>query len=524
MRFAALAMISTFLCGAQSPPQGMPASTAARILEQATWGPTAATIADLQSKGFDAWFAAQVAAPITTYPNQPMLNSSGTGFTNLSGVQVQFFENALYNPDQLRQRVAFALSEIWVVSHEGVVSYAAAFPPLLNIFQNDAFGTYSQLMKDVTLNPAMGEYLNMVNNHKSTSTSSANENYGRELMQLFTLGLNVLEPNGNPVLDANNNPIPTYSPKTVTEMSAALTGWTYAPTPTGGVSPNLFSPMVAQQSQHDVSAKMIPFTYPNGTTVNVSLPANQTAEQDLEGALAGIYANPTLAPFVVKQLIQHLVTSNPSPAYIQDVVGVFNTTGGNLQKVVYEILTYSEARNGDSGVANEAGNFGHLREPVLLVENLLRALNGTVFDSSTIYNYTSNLGQSLFNEPSVFSYFSPQYTVATGPTTAALAPEFQLHTTQTAVSRANYIYSAIYNGQLDGSTMFSIANFVTAASTSNAALETLISNTFFHGLMSSSLTTAINTALSDPKTNTATLKAQAALYVALTSSEFQIIH
>jgi uncharacterized protein (DUF1800 family) len=518
IRFAGVAMFSAFFCVAHAQSQALTPTAAARILEQATWGPTPASVTQLQTLGFDQWFANQVAAPITTYSNQPMLGSDGKAFGNLSGLQVQFFENALYNPDQLRQRVAFALSEIWVVSKSSTIGYAAAFPPLLNIFQNDAFGSYATLMTDVTLNPAMGQYLDMVNNHKSTATYSANENYGRELMQLFTVGLSVLNQDGSLALDKTGNAVPTYSAATVTAMSAALTGWTFAATPAGGTSPNYFSPMVVLSTgtQHDVTKKTLSFPYPDGTVHTTTLPANQTAQQDLQGALAALTANPTMAPFVSKQLIQHLVTSNPSAGYVSRIATVFTSSNGNLQSVVYAILTDQEARAGDA-VNGDISSFGHLREPVLWVENLLRGMNGTVYDSSTVYNYTSGLGQNLLYEPSVFSYFSPEYHA--GP---LLGPEFQLHTTQTAVTRANYTYSLIYGGKLDANTLFDISSFVTAATASTAALENAINNQFFHGMMSTTLQTAIGKGLTG--LTTPTTKAQAALYIALTSSEFQVIH
>jgi len=503
----------------------MPASTAARILEQATWGPSAASIAELQTKGFELWFQNQVAAPISTYPNQPA-NTTVNGITvvntDLTPVQRQFFQNALGKPDQLRQRVAFALSEIWVVSQQSVVRSAAYFPPLLNIFQKDAFGSYQQLMYDVTLNPAMGHYLDMLNNNKATATSSPNENYGRELMQLFTLGLNNLNQDGTLALDQNNNPIPTFTPATVSAISAAFTGWTYAQT--AGTA-NYTIPMIPTEkngveTQHDTTEKLLPFIGPEGQTSTITLPAGQTAELDLDEALTALYSQPSLAPFVVTQLIQHLVTSNPSPQYVLDVVNVFNSTNGNLQQVVYAILTDPAARAGDNGLDYDTSTFGHFREPALLLANLLRGLNGAVSPTSTVYNFSAALGQALFQEPSVFSYFSPQYEIAEG----VFAPEMQLHTTQTAVIRANDISTILYKNTLDAGTTFNISEFVTAAQTSTAALETAISNRFFHGMMSETLTAAINQALSDPKTNTPTLQAQAALYLALTSGEYQVIH
>ena len=221
----------------------------------------------------------------------------------MAGLQVQFFENGLYNNDQLRQRVAFALSEIWVVSKESTIGYAAAFPPLLEFFNKDAFGTYSQLIKDVTLNPAMGHYLDMVNNHKASGIYLPNENYGREVMQLFTIGLNVLNPDGSVVVDSSNNPLPTYSQTTVAEISAALTGWTYAATPAGAQSPNYFSPMVpveskGLESQHDTTAKSLPFTLSRWDRSHHDFAAGQSAEQDLADVIAALMANPTMAPFI----------------------------------------------------------------------------------------------------------------------------------------------------------------------------------------------------------------------------------
>jgi uncharacterized protein (DUF1800 family) len=412
--------------------------------------------------------------------------------------------------------VAFALSEIWVVSKISTIGYAAAFPPYLNIFQKDAFASYPTLIRDVTLNPAMGHYLNMVNNRKAAGVYLPNENYGRELMQLFTIGLTNLHQDGTVA-----NTTPTYYEPTVEAISAALTGWTYAPPAAGASSPNYFLPMIpfeskGLESQHEPKAKKLVFNYPDGSIKTTLLPANQTAEQDLSDVITALMENPNMAPFIAKQLIEHLVTSNPTAAYVQRVSRVFKSTGGNLQSVVYQILTDPEARAGDTAGDNSA-SFGHLREPILWVENLLRGLNGTLYDTSVVNSYTTNLGQDLFYPPSVFSYFSPEYHAG-----ALTAPEFQIHTTQTAVNRANYTFSAIYNGRLDPSTTFDISAFVTAATTSTSALVVAINNQFFHGQMSSTLQSAIASGVTGLTTSTS--QAQAALYIALTSSEFEIMH
>jgi uncharacterized protein (DUF1800 family) len=503
--------------GQSSTPQ-LPASAAARFLDQATWGPTPASIAQLQQLGIDNWLNAQFALNTSNIPDQPLLTSAGKNNDDIHPVQAAFFQNTVTGQDQLRQRVAFALSQIWVVSASGL-PLAYAYPPYWRIFRDNAFGNYRDLIKAVTLSPAMGRYLNMANNNKGNpaKNTSANENYARELMQLFTVGLTQLNWNGTPVLDQNNNPIPTYDQTVVTNMAKVLTGWTYPTAPGAAPKKNnpeyFFGQMFAVESEHDTSAKAI--------FGNVTIPAGQTAEQDLDSLLDALMGQPAMAPFVSQQLIQHLVTSNPSPQYIARVSGVFQNDGqgvrGNLQAVITAILTDPEARAGDeatSALANAA--FGHLREPVLFLPNLLRGLNATLTANSTIYFDTSELGEDLFNAPSVFSYFSPQYRIPGG----LLGPEFQIYTTQTAADRADMVNSILY-GTIDKGTTVNLAPFVQNAGGTTALLNS-ISSVFLHGAMSTALeqsaTDAVNAASS------ATAKTQAALYVVLTSDEYQIIH
>ena len=229
----------------------------------------------------------------------------------------------------------------------------------------------------------------------------------------------------------------------------------------------------------------------------------------------------SLPPFVSKQLIQHLTTSDPSPAYLQRAAAVFADNGsgvrGDMKSVIYAILTDPEARAGDDATVADAPGYGHMREPILFVLNLLRGLGGSVSSTSTVSNYTSPLGQTLFYAPSVFSFFSPQYRTPDG----SLAPEFQIYSTQSAVNRANLVNFAIYNGHFDSGTTFSIAPYVAVAS-NQSSLTGMINSVFFHEDMSDNIKNAISqasgavTAPSD--------KAKAALYVALTSGEYQIIH
>ncbi len=513
----ALAFSSAPLRGDTAAPTYMSDQAAARFLDQATWGPTPAGIAQLKTMGIPAWLNWQFSLYDSDLPDQPLLNAAGNNNTDLRPVQTAFIVNAITNDDQLRQRVAFALSQLWVVSQD-TVTPAYAFPPYWRIFREQAFGSYRDVIRAVTLSPAMGRYLNMANNNKGNAAkgTSPNENYARELLQLFTLGLVQLNADGSLVVDAHGVPIPTYDQAIVTNMAKALTGWTYPTAP--GATPKNNNPayyagdMFAVAANHDTSAKVI--------FGGVTIPAGQSAEQDLDSVIDAIMAQPTLAPFVSKQLIQHLVTSNPSPGYIARISAVFTNNGqgssGDLQAVITAILTDPEARNGDDQPLDIAPTFGHLREPVLFVTSMLRGLNGNVTNTNTLYSRTANLGQDLFRAPSVFSYFSPQFRGEKGLS----APEFQIYSTQTAAFRNDYVYTTVY-GTLDKGTTVNLAPFLDANSTLEHLLG-VISDTFLHGAISANLYQAAYTAAAANKAPIDQVKA--ALYIVLTSTEYQVIH
>lgn len=499
----------------QTPTTVVTPRAAARFLDQATWGATPASIAQVQSMGFSGWLAAQFALNTSDLPDQPILNSVGNSNNNIAPVQTAFFQNALTGQDQLRQRIAFILSQIWVVSQQSGVPQAYAYPPYWRIFRDNAFGNYRDVIKAVTLSPAMGRYLNMANNNKANVAKGTvpNENYARELMQLFTLGLTQLNPDGSPALQ-NNVPVPTYTPAVVTSMSRVLTGWTYPTAPGATAKTNnpayFFGSMFAVEAEHDTGAKTI-FS-------NINIPAGQTAEQDLNSLLDALMAQPTMAPFISQQLIEHLVTSNPSAAYIQRVSQVFENDGngvvGNLQAVITAILMDPEARAADELLPTTIASFGHMREPILFMANVLRGLSGTV-STAAVANDATELSEDLFNAASVFSYFSPQSRTEFG----LLGPEFQIYSTQTAADRVNIVNSILYGaaGKAFGITL---TPFVGVAGNTSTLLS-YIGSVFLHGSMSQTLEEAATTAVEAATTPTA--KAQAALYVVLTSSEYQII-
>jgi uncharacterized protein (DUF1800 family) len=526
-----------------SPP--MSTTDAQRLLEQATFGPTPSEVTRVAALGFNNYIAEQVASTGSSYagftyvPHTAPANckydaSAPTGASSICArdnyslyqVQRQFFENALTRPDQLRQRVAFALSQIFVVS--GTEIYEAyGMAAYQNMLLNDAFGNFRQLLQDVTLSPVMGYYLNMAQNAKADPSdgSEPNENYARELMQLFTIGLYELNPDGSPMLDANNNPQPTYSQSTVEGFAAIFTGWTFPPLAGSAVSfgsapVNYQGSMVSVAAYHDTSAKVIL----NGQAT----PAGQTPEADLKLALDAVFNHPNVGPFISKQLIQHLVTSNPSPAYVARVAAVFNNNGagvrGDLQAVVRAILGDDEAR----GAAPANADAGHLREPALYVTTLMRGL-GAQSDGVYLRNVMSGMGQPLFTPPTVFNYYPPGYQL---PGTTTLAPEFFIQNAATALARNNFVNQMVFNGGATpdptvtastGTTVNLNALLGSPAYTPDQLVDEL-NSLLMHGSLSSAAHAAIVTAVNAAPTSDPLGQIKAATYLLATSPQFQVEH
>ena len=498
---------------------------AARFLDQSTLGPTPALVTQVEQTGFAEFLTSQFATSGSTYPDP------ASTVTSLLPTQQIFFTNALNNPDQLRQRVALALSEIWVTS--GFTVPPQGMAPYMRLLLQDAFVNYRTLMSDVTLSPAMGRYLDMVNNDNPPAGQHANENYSRELMQLFTIGLDKLNEDGTLQLDSSANPIPTYTQANVDAFALAYTGWTY-PTQSGATlqkhNPAYWiGPMVPFESNHNATAKTL---LPVGGSA-VTLPAGQSAENDLSGALDNIFAQPSLPPFVCKQLIQHLVTSNPSTAYVKRITDVFIsgsfsgggvTIGsgqrGDMQAVIAAILLDTEARRGDS-VATTNPADGHLREPVLFIANILRAF-GAASDGAAPANSASTMSESIMDSPSVFNFFPPSYNI---PGTNLLGPEFDLQTTATTLVRANFVNSFVY-GSIGTGTTVSFTTFANLAANPNSSGQLLdtLNALLLHSAMTSDVRASVLTAVNAvPAGSTQNLlRAEAAIYLILSSSQYQV--
>ena len=495
------------------------AAVAARFLEQTTFGPTQALIAQVQASGLQNFLTSQLSAPITPYP-QP-----AAGETGITKVQQRFMLLTVTAQDQLRQRVAFALSQIFVVGGSKIGDPNGE-TQWMQLLEKDAFTNYRQIMGDVTTSPVMGDWLDMVNNGKpQNGQDHANENFARENMQLFTIGTAMLNPDGSTQLDGNGNPIPNYTQAQVQEFALAFTGWTYPLTP--GVPPRTynytywFGPMVAVDSNHDETAKQL-LTYP-GVANGGLLPAGQTAEQDLNGALDNIFNHPNVGPFVCRELIQHLVTSNPSPQYIQRVAAVFDNNGqsvrGDMKAVITAILMDPEARRGDDPSTAVATD-GHLQEPILYMAGLLRALGASTGGSSLSYQ-AGTMGQDALNSPSVFNFYSPNYVI---PQTTMYGPEFQILTTSTALYRVNWTYDLVFS-QINADTTVDFSPWVAQVSNPSGLVDSL-NALMLHGTMSADMKTSILAAIQavEPGSKQQLQKAQTAIYLVATSSQYQVRH
>jgi uncharacterized protein (DUF1800 family) len=476
------------------PPVSLAQAT--RLLDQTTFGLTLSGVQSVQQMGVAAYLAQQFATPTTrmpAIPNPPVATCpNGTH----ACAQSSFWKNALTANDQLRQRVAFALSEMFVVSTDMV--NARTIPSYHNLLADDALGNFRQLLNDVATSPAMGAYLNMLNSGVAPAGQIANENFARELMQLFTAGLYLLNADGSLQLDGQGMPQPVYTEAQVQAYARALTGWTYAD-PTGAVPtsfpngvPNFDQPMRAIEVSHDMSAKAL--------LSGVTLPAGQTAEQDLSGVIDSIFNHPNVGPFVCRQLIQHLVTGNPSPGYVGRVAAVFANDGsgvrGDMKAVITAILSDPEARAADSDPTAESG---HLREPILYFTGILRALQFTNVDPQGRYdaasNYTAPLGETPYMAASVFNFFPPSYVI---PGTAINAPEFAQENTSAATLRMTLADTIVRNHLTSFSIDMSPTSFLgqIASATGNPAtdsanLVTALNILFTHAQMTPAMQSAI---------------------------------
>jgi len=446
---------------ADDTPAPWPAreQSAARLLTQATFGPTPEDVAKVAQMGEAAWIDEQLAMP-----TGPSHVQHGIEQNKLRQGKHQFFHSfwrqALTGPDQLRQRVAFALSQIFVVSAADAcgANHGYGIASYHDMLMRQAFGSYRELLKAVTLHPIMGCYLSHLRNRAEDPRTGRvpDENYAREVMQLFSIGLVELNPDGTPKREATGQPIETYTSADVSGLAKVFTGWSWdcpqypsdhcfqyrgtAPV-TSGTDPWVL-PMLPYEQFHSTSEKRF---------LGKVIPARwiPDAEDDLDIAIDTLSRHPNVGPFIGKQLIQRLVTSNPSPAYVARVSHAFATSGGNLKSMVKAILLDPEAR--DLSMMNKPGQ-GKVREPVLRLSALLRAFHATSASGGHLIGNTNQAARELNQAPyyasSVFNFYRPGYTPPGSQTAAAgmVSPEMQITTETSMAGYANFMRDIIWAG------------------------------------------------------------------------------
>ncbi len=521
-----------------------------RFMEQATFGPTPALNERVRRLGIRTWLTMQLeaAGPSTAYPNLPLMNITSSASTTQGGcsgapgtcvrdnysmylLQNWFFLDAFYGENQLQHRTSWALSQIWVTAYPEV-SQSSHMLQYQKILDQHSLGNYRKLMQDMTLNPAMGRYLDML----GSTRNNPNENYARELMQLFTTGLFMLNQDGTVQTDGQGNPLPTYTQDTVNNFTEIFTGWQLCqqpaptcPNPTGNSAiPNYTDPMLLVQSLHNTTTKTL-LSYPGAQNVNI--PADQNGITDLNQALDNIFNHPNVGPFVSKLLIQHLVTSDPTPAYVSRVTAVFNNDGlgmrGNMKAVVKAILLDPEAR----GDVKTDPTYGKLREPVQLMTNVMRQFGvrsapGVDLSDGVVNPQANAMAQSVYQSPSVFNYYPADYIV---PGTTLHGPEFGILNTGTSIVRANFMNTIVFNtipisGTAPMGTSIDLSGLQALAAadpTCNLLLDEL-NNKMLHGTISAQTRSTVLTATTAVSSANTLARARQALFLVAASSQYQV--
>lgn len=517
------------------PPPPPPVSTAEafKLLNQGSFGATVSEAQSVIAIGVDSWVDRELSKPASLQlpPLQSLPPPQFLFQLQPDRVDI-WFRNAVEGDDQLRQRVAFALSEILVVSQLGALgNFPYALADYYDLLAENAFGNYRDLMEAVTLHPAMGIYLSMLGNQKPNPALNIrpDENYARELMQLFTIGLDELNLDGTPVLDIQNRPIPTYDQAVIENFARVFTGWHFAGAPSFALArptaTNRTEPMQLYPDFHDDGEKTL--------LGGVVLPAGQTGEQDLDDALDNLFDHPNVGPFLAVRLIQRLVTSNPSPSYVERVATVFNDNGfgvrGDLEAVVRAILLDPEAR---PALPMELD--GKIKEPLLRLTQLWRAYDGR--SANGRYQLLQGIpvyllmGQGPLQSPSVFNFYSPFYAPPGEIRDSNLvAPELEIATEYQNTLITNYLFYQTFSANSESAldpmfdendVFIDIADELLVADDGDALID-LIADKLLAGSISPTLRTEINGMLaliSGP--DAAAARVAEALYLVTSSPEY----
>ncbi|HDY7659199.1 TPA: DUF1800 domain-containing protein [Vibrio vulnificus] len=491
------------------------------LLYRATFGPTPNSYQQMASVGYQSWLDQQFSMPPSFH--LPLLQSyviEGDTPTQSDRVAV-WWHQANHAPDQLRQRVAFALSEIFVVSRYGASlnGRAQELTHYYDMLLEHAFGNYRDLLEAVTRHPVMGDYLSMMANQHADPQKNRfpDENYAREVMQLFSIGLYQLNQDGTPLLN-NGALLPTYSQDDIENLARVFTGWHLADKSNGSWTSkqgDWFQAMAPYADKHDSDEKFV---------MGERFPAGQSIEQDMAQAMAMLTNHANTGPFIARLLIQRLVTSNPSPQYVERVALAFNDNGngirGDLKAVIQAILLDPEALNGPTE---------RLKEPLISMANLYRALEAKSADPTGRYHNSNGtffaFGQAPLSSPSVFNFFSPDYAPnAQMKEKGLVAPEFQILSWNNFINISNQMWSATGNSQYDSeeNPKKIVVNLapLEALANDHPALIAELSRRFLSEQISPELALIIEQNLNQLKEHQQNTKVRNALHIILNSQEF----
>ena len=477
---------------------------AVRFSQQAAYGPAGDQIKEIQSRGFDGWIDWQLSQPRYMYENDLGMDY---------GI---YMANSQQSKFALRQRLSLALREIYSFGYSPACYVSECGHYWESLIERDAFGNEKTLLTDVALSPLMGTWLsNAINFDGYPYNFTANQNFAREFMQLMTIGPDLINADGTLKHGADGLPINSYTEQNVIEMAAALSGWTFPAV--DGVSPSFYmvnglSPMVAAAGAHNIKQKEV--------LPGLVLAAGQSAPQEMSEVIDALFKHPNMAPFLSKQLIQHLVSSNPSPAYVARIAAVFDAdpagVRGNLAAVVKAILLDPEARRGDdpsSGYASDS----HLMEPILFISNLFNIIGGR-FTDDRIYLSINPMGQEPLMEPSVFAYFSPTNALSDG----TLSPEAQLLNNNAAMAKISFVNNVL-KGSLPGVAADLRLSPLWSSTTSADAIDRM-NHLMFHGTMAPALANVLTQYASDHAALSVRQLLPDMLVIAASSSGYQVIH
>ncbi len=485
-------------------PTAVSYDAAARFTTQAAFGPRPDLVAHIQNIGFDAYITEQLKQPPVAYISN---NSSNQHL-------IDFIAAATTGNSLLRQRVALGLQSIFVTQQQ---DFSPSFSNLEKKLELDVSGNFRQLLDDIASDPSLTTFLNLPGNRASTNQfDQPNQNFARELLQLFTLGPLMLNDDGSLRVDGDGNTIPTYTQDTVINLTRALTGWHY-PTPISTIDTawgiDFSQPLAPIENWHDHNAKTL-FSA-------INLPAGQSVALDRQAALDAIFNHPNLPPFICRLLIQRLVKSNPSPAYIQRIATVFEDNGtqvrGNLGAVIRAILLDPEARLGD---VTPSSNDGFLQQPLLLQLFAMNALQDAYGDDQKVY-LAGNLGEAMGASPTVFYYFSPSYNI---PGTSINSPEFMLFNNISLIQRSQALWG-IVTGTLPGyKSDYQASSWLFTRFTTVPDMVDALNHLLYHGQMSQEQQAAIVSYCSQLNPFDVKTQLESAIFLALNGDSNNVSH